>query len=46
MTSPMESKKNAMPWQEKLANQIATDYDWSRFTADRKMVSPFRIGGL
>ena len=29
MTSPVEAKKNAMVWLEKLANKIATDYDWS-----------------
>ncbi len=29
MTSLVEAKKNAMVWLEKLANKIATDYDWS-----------------
>lgn len=29
MTSPAESKKAALPWLEKLAHKIASDYDWS-----------------
>lgn len=29
MTSPVEAKKDAMSWLEKLANKIAADYDWS-----------------